>query len=413
MSEANEQNHVAAIYQQESARVLAGLIRIIGDLELAEDALQEAFYQAMESWPQQGIPDNPYGWLISVGKFKAIDQLRRLKRGRELIAEKLLIDEEEADATKDWDKHLIEDDQLRLIFYCCHPAIPLDARITLALRETCGMSTAEIARAYLVSDETMKKRLSRAKHIIKQKQIPFEISGHAELNQRLSAVLHVIYLIYNEGYSASSGEHVLRQELSEQAIFLCRQLVGLLPASEVHGLLALMLIQESRRDARVDRYGDLIPLEEQDRALWHRPLIEEGIALINTAIMSGRLGPYTLQAAIASVHAQAESVESTRWDLILGYYDMLLAITPSPIIELNRAIVIGMRDGPEAGLRLLDGLMENKVLADYHLMYAARADLLKRQGCMAEAVDAYEQALARVQQAPEARYLKRQLEKIA
>ncbi len=404
---------IGKIFKSESGRVLASLIRILGDLQLAEDALQDAFAIAIEKWPTEGIPKNPGAWLISAGKFRAIDAIRRIGRGQELIAEQLYLDEEHAKADSvapvEWERHIIEDDQLRLIFFCCHPMLPLDSRIALALREVCGMSTLEIARAYLVPIETIKKRITRAKGLIKEKKIPYEIPATPELSARMSAVLHVIYLVFNEGYSASSGEDHLRMALTEEAIFLSRQLVALIATPESLGLLALLLLQESRREARTTKAGDLIPLEEQDRMLWDQALIQEGVLLMQTAVQSGRLGPYTLQAAIASVHALADSVENTQWALIINYYDMLLAIHPSPVVALNRAIAVGMHEGPEIGLALIDELMADKKLGFYPVIYAAQADFCKKLGLKDKAINAYQQAIALARQEPEKRYLKKQL----
>jgi RNA polymerase sigma-70 factor (ECF subfamily) len=410
------QLEIGKIYKAESGRVLAGLIRILGDLDLAEEALQEAFSVAMEKWPIEGIPKNPYSWLVSTGKFKAIDAIRRIGRGKELIAGIVSLEEEDLNGSAieqvDWEKHLIEDDQLRLIFFCCHPLLPMDSRIALSLREVCGMSTLEIARAYLVPVETIKKRISRAKALIKEKKIPYEIPSKAELSDRVDAVLRVIYLVFNEGYSASSGEDHIRKDLSEEAIFLSRKLVELVSIPESLGLLALLLLQESRREARVAKTGDLIPLEDQDRSLWDQKLIREGVQLIQTAVMSGRLGPYTLQAAIASVHALADSVQNTQWELIVGYYDMLLSINPSPVVELNRAIAVGMHKGPKAGLAIIDRLMKNKKLNSYHVIYAAQADFCKKLRLIDKAIDAYQRAIELVRQEPEKRYLKKQLSEI-
>lgn len=393
--------------------MLASLIRILGDFELAEEALQEAFYVALEKWPVEGLPKNTYSWLVSAGKFKAIDAIRRLERGKELIAENLSLEQGDHGQgyieQQDVDNHLIEDDQLRLIFYCCHPLLPLDSRIALSLREVCRMSTEEIARAYLSSYETMKKRISRAKALIKEKNIPYELPSRDELPRRLDAVLHVIYLIYNEGYSASSGEDHIRKELTTEAIVLSRKLVELIPTPEGLGLLALFLLQESRRDSRVTEKGDLIPLEHQDRSLWNQTFIREGVQLIHKAVMSGRLGIYSLQAAIASVHAVADSVQHTQWDLIIGYYDMLLSINPSPVIELNRAIAVGMHEGPKAALAIIERLKKNKRLASSHIIYSARAEFSKRLGLKDEAIKAYERALELVRQEPEKRYLQQQL----
>ncbi len=339
----NIQREIATIYKSESGRVLASLVRILGDLDLAEEALHEAFNIALEKWPEEGIPKNPYSWLISTGKFKAIDSIRRLKHGRELLAENFLPDDGIYEDSHVLEENIVEDDQLRLNFFCCHPALPLDSRIALALRDVCGMTTEEISRAYLVSFEAIKKRISRAKALIREKKIPYEIPSRIEISSRMNAILHVIYLIFNEGYSASSGKAHIRKELTDEAVYLCRQLVELIPTPESLGLLALLLLQESRRSSRVTENGDPIPLENQDRTLWDQNLIQEGMLLINQSIMSGRLGPYTIQTAIASVHAVAESVQNTQWDLIVDYYDMLLSITPSPFVELNRAIAVGMQ----------------------------------------------------------------------
>lgn len=407
---------IGKIYKSESGRVLASLIRILGDLDLAEEALQEAFNAALEKWPKEGIPKNSYSWLVSTGKFKAIDSIRKLERGKELLAENLILNNEIFDAgltdSQIWESHLVEDDQLRLIFFCCHPLLPLDSRIALSLREVCGMRTKEIARAYLVSLETIKKRISRAKALIKEKKIPYEIPSKFELKNRMDAVMHVIYLIFNEGYSASSGEDHIRKELTEEAIFLSRKLVELISSPDSLGLLALLLLQESRRESRVTKNRDLIPLEKQDRSLWDQKLIQEGVQLIHQAVMSGRLGPYTLQAAIASVHAVADSVQNTQWDLIIGYYDMLLSINPSPVVELNRAIAVGMHEGPKAGLDIVHRLLKNEKLSSYHLIYSAQADLSKKLGLKEGAIKAYRRAIELVRQEPELRYLEKQLSEI-
>ncbi len=407
---------IGKIYKSESGRVLASLIRILGDLDLAEEALQDAFNAALEKWPKEGIPQNPYSWLVSTGKFKAIDSIRRLGRGRELLSEKFSLEKDDFNEghieTQEWERNLVEDDQLRLIFFCCHPLLPLDSRIALSLREVCGMSTEEIARAYLVSFETIKKRIFRAKALIKEKKIPYEIPSKAELAKRMDAVLHAIYLIFNEGYSASSGEDHIRKELTEEAIFLGRKLVELISSPESLGLLALFLLQESRTKARVTKNGDLIPLEKQDRSLWDQKLIQEGIQLIHQAVMSGRLGPYTLQAAIASVHAVADSVQNTQWELIIGYYDMLLSIHVSPVVELNRAIAVGMQEGPKAGLSIIHRLLKNEKLSSYHLIYSAQAELSKKLGLKEEAIKAYQRAIELAHQRPEKRYLNKQLAEI-
>ena len=410
------QKEIEKIYKTESTRVLASLIRILGDLDMAEEALQEAFYAAMEKWPKEGIPKNAYSWLVSVGKFKAIDSIRRLQRGKELLSENLSLQTGNFNGgfTEDYDleEHVIEDDQLRLIFYCCHPLLPLDSRIALSLREVCGMKTEEIARVYLVSFETIKKRISRAKALIKEKEISYEIPSKAELSHRMDAVLHVIYLIYNEGYSASSGETHIRKELTEEAIYLCRKLVQLISTPESLGLLALLFLLEARRESRVTKDGDLISLENQDRLLWDQKLIQKGVQLIQQAVMSGRLGPYSLQAAIASVHAVTDSVENTRWDVIISYYDMLLSINPSPVVELNRAIAVGMHLGPEAGLTIIERLLKEEKLSSYHIIYSAQAEFYKKLGLKDKAIKAYQRAIELVRQVPEKRYLKQQLSEI-
>ncbi len=403
---------IGKIYKSESGRVLATLIRILGDFDLAEEAKQEAFSIALEKWPKEGIPKNPYSWLVSAGKFKSIDSIRKLKRGRELISENFPDDKVYLEDQL-WQNDVVDDDQLRLIFFCCHPTLPLDSRIALSLRDVCGMTTEEIARAYFVSFETIKKRISRAKLLFREKKIPYEIPSKSEITNRMDAVLHVIYLIFNEGYSASSGEDHIRKELTDEAIFLCRKLVDLISTPESLGLLALLLLQESRRESRAAKNGDLIPLENQDRSLWDKNLIREGMQLINQAVMSGRLGPYTLQAAIASVHAAADSVQNTRWDLIIGYYDMLLSINPSPIVELNRAIAVGMHEGSEAGLSIINSLIKQGNLDSYHLLYSAQADFSKRLGLKDEAIKAYKRAIELVRQEPERRFLENQLSEIS
>lgn len=403
---------IGKIYKSESGQVLASLVRILGDFDLAEEALQEAFSVALEKWPKDGIPENPYSWLISTGKFKAIDSIRRLGRGRELLIENFSPNNEVYPEHQVWEKNVVEDDQLRLIFICCHPSFPLDSRIALSLRDVCGMTTEEIARAYLVSFETIKKRISRAQALFRKKKIPYEIPSKSEMTNRMDAVLHVIYLIFNEGYSASSGDGHIRKELTDEAIFLCRKLVDLISTPESLGLLALLLLQESRRQSRVTKNGDLIPLENQDRSLWDQKLIREGMQLIYQAIMLGRLGPFTLQAAIASVHAVADSVHNTEWDLIIGYYDMLLSINPSPVVELNRAIAVGMLEGPKAGLAIIQQLLKNEKLNSYHIVYSAQAEFSKKLGLKIEAIKAYKRAIELVRQEPEERYLKKQLSEI-
>ncbi|MCR9145145.1 MAG: RNA polymerase subunit sigma-24 [bacterium] len=421
-------HEIESIYRDEAGRVLATLVRLLGDLDLAEEALAEAFAVAVEQWPKRGIPERPHAWLVSVGKFKAIDALRRTKRAGELVDENSgAAATHIADGFKDaarsragfafaqpsdepaWERHVVEDDQLRLIFYCCHPALPLDARIALALREVCAMRTEEIARAYLASTETIKKRITRAKAQIKAQKIAYEIPSRSELGPRLAAALHVVYLIYNEGYRASAGSEHMRKELSEEALYLSRELVRLAPNAESRGLLSLLLFQESRRETRVDAKGDPVALEDQDRARWNHAHIRDGAELLQQAMLSGRLGPYSLQAAIASVHALAESFAATAWSAIISYYDMLLAITPAPVIEMNRAIAVGMHAGPAAGLEILDRLSASGALDAYHPLQAARAEFLKRLGRTADAADAYRQSIAHARQEPELRYLRRQL----
>lgn len=392
---------------------MASLVRILGDYDQAEEALQEAFNIALEKWPKEGIPENHCSWLISAGKFRAIDSIRRARRGKELAAEHLSLEKKGSTGLQVFEKHVVEDDQLRLIFYCCHSALPLDSRIALCLRDFCGMTTEEIARAYLASPEAIKKRISRAKALFRETNLPYEIPSRAELPNRLNAVLHVIYLIFNEGYSASSGEELLRKELTDEAIYLSRKLVDLIPVSESLGLLALLLLQESRRKARIKKNGDLIPLEQQDRSLWDQGLVREGMELIQQAVMSGKLGPYTLQAAIASVHAVAGSVQNTQWDLIIHYYDLLLDINPSPVVKLNQAIAVGMHKGPEAGLNLINDLIKESKLDSYHLLWSAQADFLKKLGRKDEAINAYKRAVELVRQEPERRYLEKQQTEIS
>lgn len=406
---------IGKIYKTESSRILAGLIRILGDLDLAEEALQEAFSIAIKKWPIEGIPENPCSWLISAGKFKAIDSIRKTTRANELNSENAKLKEllaQQKIEQSDWDNSLIEDDQLRLIFYCCHPLLPLDSQIALSLKEVCAMSVLEISRAFLLTPETVKKRITRAKALIKQNKIPYEIPSQFQLQERMDAVLRVIYLIFNEGYSASVGEQHIRKELMDEGIFLGRKLVELNPTPESMGLLALLILQTSRRNSRVTKDGDLIPLEAQDRSKWDYSLINEGVHLIHAAVMSGRLGPYTLQAAIASVHALADSVDKTQWDLIVQYYDILLSINPSPIVELNRAIAVGMHEGPQFGLKIIDELMDNEKLQNYHILYAVKADFSKKLGLTAAAIQAYQRAIELVTQEPEARFLKKQLDEI-
>ena len=405
-------DRIAEIYATESRRVLATLIRLLGDIDHAEEALQEAFGAALTAWPKDGIPQNPRAWLVSAGKFKGIDAIRRQGRGAELILQEARATERTYSVPEEWDGDVVKDDQLRLIFTCCHPALPIDARIALSLREVCGLTTDEIARSFLVPVETMKKRISRAKAAIREKRIPYEVPSHSDLAGRLDAVLHVVYLVYNEGYSATSGTEHLRRDLAAEAVFLSRLLADLLPEPEATGLLALLLLHESRSAARTDSRGDLVPLEEQDRSSWNSELIAEGNELVRKSMMSGQLSSYVIQAAIASVHTAADSVESTNWDLIVGYYDTLAKLQDSPFVALNRAIAVGMRDGPEEGLAIIDDLLGTGALSDYHLAHGARADLARRAGSLDEARASYRRAIELVRQEPERRYLEGRLAQI-
>ncbi|WP_226703797.1 RNA polymerase sigma factor [Microbulbifer elongatus] len=404
-------SYLQRIYESESRRVLATLIRLLGDFDLAEEALHEAFTAALSQWPSEGIPDNPRAWLVSAGRFKAIDQLRRKARfdiSFEEIAEQL-----EAElATEDEEVHGIEDDRLRLIFTCCHPSLAPEAQLALTLREVCGLTTEEIARAFLTATPTLAQRIVRAKAKIRDAQIPFEVPEGDQLPERHDSVLQAIYLIFNEGYSASAGDELIRQDLAAEAIRLARLLCQLLPDPESKGLLALLLLQDARRTARVSADGDLVLLEQQDRSLWDRQQISEGAALVLGALQSRRFGPYTLQAAIAAVHSEAETMEDTDWPQIVGLYRALLERNPSPVIELNAAVAVAMRDGPEQGLALIDDLLARGTLEDYHLIHAARADLLRRLGDTAQARAAYQRTLALSQQGPEQRFLTRRLSEI-
>lgn len=400
---------VQAVYQTESRRVLATLIRLLGDFDLAEDALHEAFSAALAQWPRKGVPANPRAWLVSTGRFKAIDVIRRRTRFDASEGELTAQLEGTGDDPSDLDVDAVQDDRLRLIFTCCHPALPADGRVALTLREVCGLTTEEIARAFLTAPPTLAQRIVRAKAKIRDAGIPYQVPEPQDLPERLDTVLQVIYLVFNEGYSASSGASVTRRDLSTEAIRLGRLLLELLPEPEVMGLLGLMLLHESRRAARSSASGDLILLDQQDRSLWDGDMIAEGSSLVQRALSTRRFGPYTIQAAIAAVHAGAPGADRTDWGQIVGLYDVLLRVEPSPVVELNRAAAVAMRDGPEAGLRLVDAILERGDLADYHLAHAARADLCRRTGRLDEARSAYEAALQLVKQEPERRFLEKRL----
>jgi RNA polymerase sigma-70 factor (ECF subfamily) len=400
---------VDAVYRAESRRVFATLVRLLGDFDLAEEALHDAFRAALEQWPREGVPANPRAWLVSAGRFKAIDGIRRRARFEPLpddIEDRA--DPDAADPSSRDDEHL-EDDRLRLVFTCCHPALASDAQVALTLREVCGLTTEEIARAFLTAAPTLAQRIVRAKTKIREARIPYQVPARDELPVRLDAVLRVIYLVFNEGYSASSGAALTRHDLSSEAIRLGRLLVELLPEPEAEGLLALMLIQESRRAARSSPAGDLVLLEEQDRSLWNREQIAEGVALVERALASRGFGPYALQAAIAAVHAEAPQAAATDWAQIVGLYDVLWRVDPSPVVELNRAVAVAMRDGPAAGLALIESILARGDLADYHLAHAAHADLCRRLGRSAEARASYQRALELTRQEPERRFLERRL----
>ncbi len=400
---------VDAVYRTESRRVLATLIRLLGDFDLAEEALQEAFTAAVERWPVDGIPANPRAWLVSTGRFKAIDHLRRRSRFDASLA---ALAERLGDAVTvqpELDEEGVEDDRLRLIFTCCHPALPADGQVALTLREVCGLTTEEIAHAFLTTAPAVAQRIVRAKGKIRDAGIPYQVPSRAALPERLDAVLHVVYLVFNEGYSASAGAAVTRADLCGEAIRLGRLLVELLPDPEVLGLLALMLLHDSRRAARTSQHGEIVLLDDQDRSLWNRDQIGEGVALMQRALGARRVGPYGLQAAIAAVHAEAATPADTDWAEIVGLYDVLLRVDPSPVVELNRAAAVAMRDGPEAGLTLIDAILARGKLGEYHLAHSARGELLRRLGRRDEAVAAYRRALARATQDPERRLLEKRL----
>jgi RNA polymerase sigma-70 factor (ECF subfamily) len=404
---------VNAVYESESRRVLATLIRLLGDFDSAEEALHDAFRAALEQWPRDGVPKNPRAWLVSAGRFKAIDTMRRLKRFDPL-------DETSSNAelavtdTAVWaDEESVEDDRLRLIFTCCHPALAPEAQIALTLREVCGLTTEEIARAFLTPAPTLAQRIVRAKAKIRDAKIPYEVPARGELAGRLDAVLRVVYLVFNEGYAASSGDSLTRTDLSGEAIRLGRLVVDLLPEPEAIGLLALMLLHEARRAARTSPSGELILLEDQDRRLWNRDLIAEGTRLVERALESRRFGPYTIQAAIAGVHAEAPTPDATDWAEIVGLYDVLWRMDPSPVIELNRAVAVAMRAGPAAGLELVERILARGDLQDYRFAHAARAELCRRLGRIADARDSFERALALTKQEPERRFIERRLKELA
>jgi len=400
------------VYRSESRMVLATLIRLLGDFDAAEEAVHDAFAVAVERWSRDGVPGNPRAWLVSTGRFKAIDAMRRRARFDASLPEltRQLDSTTITDSdTEKWDNETVEDDRLRLIFTCCHPSLAPEAQVAMTLREVCGLTTEEIARAFLTKSPTVAQRIVRAKSKIRDARIPYIVPSETELPDRLDTVLQVVYLVFNEGYSSSSGGSLTRHDLSGEAIRLGRLLIQLLPEPEVMGLLALMLLQDSRRAARTSTTGDLILLEHQDRTLWNRDQIAEGLKLVERALSTRRIGPYTLQAAIAAVHAQAPHADATDWSQIVILYDVLFQAEPSPIIELNRAAAVAMRDGASAGLVLIDAILARGDLANYHLAHAARADLCRRSGRTAEARASYERALSLTQQEPERRFLERRM----
>jgi RNA polymerase sigma-70 factor (ECF subfamily) len=397
------------VYRSESRQVLATLIRLLGDFDASEEALHEAFAAAVEQWARDGVPAKPRAWLVSTGRFKAIDGMRRRARFDASLTALAARLEADTSTSAEWDDESVEDDRLRLIFTCCHPALSPDVQVAMTLREVCGLTTEEIAHAFLTAPPTVAQRIVRAKRKIRDARIPYEVPSAQDLPERLDAVLRVVYLVFNEGYSASSGESLTRHDLSAEAIRLGRLLVELLPEPEALGLLALMLLHDSRRAARTSRTGELILLDDQDRSLWNREQITEGVALVERALSARRVGTYTIQAALAAVHAQASSAAATDWTRIVGFYDLLLQADPSPVVELNRAVAMAMRDGPVAGLALIDAILARGDLENYHLAHAARADLCRRLGRTADARASYERALALTRQEPERRFLERRL----
>jgi RNA polymerase sigma-70 factor (ECF subfamily) len=403
---------VDEIYRTQSRQVLATLIRLLGDFDAAEEALHEAFAVAVDQWAREGVPANPRAWLVSTGRFKAIDGMRRRARFDASLPDLARHLELTAEVAAEEGEDSVEDDRLRLIFTCCHPALSPEAQVSMTLREVCGLTTDEIARAFLTKPTTIAQRIVRAKGKIRDARIPYEVPSEDDFPDRLDAVLRVVYLVFNEGYSASSGDSLTRHDLSGEAIRLGRVLVGLLPEAEVLGLLALMLLQDSRRAARTSPTGDLILLEQQDRSLWNRDQIAEGTALVERALASRQVGPYTIQAAIAAVHAEAPDAAATDWAQIVGLYDVLLRAESSPVVELNRAVAVAMRDGPSAGLALVDDILSRGDLTNYHLAHSARADLCRRLGRTGEARTSYERALALTQQEPERRFLEGRLREL-
>ncbi|ROO10131.1 RNA polymerase subunit sigma-24 [Pseudomonas fluorescens] len=398
---------VEQVYREDSRRILATLIRLLGDFDLAEEALHEAFFVAVERWQRDGVPDNPRTWLVSTGRFKAIDVLRR--RARFKASQPLLLAQLEELEQADWSGEDVEDDRLRLIFTCCHPALAADAQVPLTLREVCDLTTEEIARAFLSAPAAIAQRIVRAKAKIRDAKIPYQVPSLSELPERLDSVLRVIYLVFNEGYSASGGSELTREDLTREAIRLGRLLMELLPEPEVMGLLAMMLLHESRRSARTSPDGELVLLDDQDRSLWDGELIAEGCALVERALTTRRFGPYCLQAAIAAVHAEAPSAAETDWEQIVGLYDVLLCAVPSPVIELNRAVAVAKRDGALAGLNLIEGILARGQLQDYHLAHSARAEFCRQLGRVEEARAAYLRALELTRQEPERRFIEGRL----